>query len=76
MVTLIYENALHIGPESAQSSAALTLMRSDVDRIQNALLEIHEAWATILELGILTYLLARQVGWTCIAPIIVTVSKY
>lgn len=57
-------------------SAAVTLMATDIDRISSSLENLHEVWALSIEVIIGTYLLERQVGWVCVAPLILVVRKY
>ena len=61
---------------AAKSSAALTLMSSDVDRIALTTVTAYEIWAGILETAIALYLLERQIGWACIAPVLLGISKF
>lgn len=49
----------------------MTLMSSDLERIQNGLLTVHDMWASILEVGIASWLLYQQLGIAFISPIVV-----
>lgn len=43
-------------------SKVMTLMISDIERIEKAWVFIHEVWAAPMEIGLATWLLWRQVG--------------
>ena len=75
MVVLIYNHTLGIQDGIYDESAAVTLMSTDVDNIANVLVSLNECWAEVIEVTIGIYLLARQVGWVSIMPIIVVGGK-
>lgn len=75
-VSLIYSKSLEIQAGGIDESAALTLMSTDVDRLVSSLVNVCEAWARAIELAIGIWLLERQMGWVCVAPIVLVVSKY
>lgn len=76
-VSLIYAKTLRLQVGVYDESAAVTLMGTDIDRLEFSLNSVCEIWAWLLEIVIGIYLLARQLGWICIAPaIIVAVSIY
>lgn len=49
-------------------------MGTDVERIVQSLRVIHELWASILEVGIAVWLLARQVGAASVLPVVICVG--
>lgn len=53
--------------------APVTLMSTNVERILFGLRSFHEFWATVVQVGILTYLLHRQLGVALVVPVVVTV---
>ena len=75
MVALIYNRALELKSDSYDESSAITLMSTDIDRISMSIQDLHEVWARLFEVIIGTTLLARQLGWVCIMPLIVVGSK-
>lgn len=75
MVSLIYARTLELQDGVYNESASLTLMSTDIDRIARSLETVQDIWAKVVEIGIGIWLLERQLGWVCIAPIIVTVGK-
>ena len=51
-------------------------MGTDVEQIaENLHLIITDLWANILQIGVAIYLLERQVGAVCIAPVILAIGK-
>lgn len=56
-------------------SAPLTLMSTDVERITSGIIYLHDAWANLIQISVAMYLLKRQLGAGCVAPIIVAVGS-
>lgn len=73
-ISLIYQHALAISSEAYDESGALTLMSTDVDRIILCLIDLNECWARTIEVIVGITLLALQLGWVCIIPLVVVVS--
>ncbi|UNI24992.1 hypothetical protein JDV02_010703 [Purpureocillium takamizusanense] len=65
MVTLIFAKVLDLDVATANESAAVTLMSTDIDGIAAGLQKIHDIWASTIEMGLGIYLLQRQVGAAC-----------
>jgi hypothetical protein len=68
LVSVIYSQTLRLPCDSAKSSAALTLMSTDVDRIALTAQKAFDLWACPIEIAVAIFLLAREVGWACVAP--------
>lgn len=75
-VGLIHNRCLTIKDGVIDESAALTLMSEDADDVASACSLIHELWSQVLELGIGMYLLADQLGWVCIVPLLVVLCMF
>lgn len=71
LVSAIYYKTTDISIASLDNSAAITLMSTDIERIELGLRFFHELWANIVQIGLATWLLQRQLGLPCIAPIII-----
>ncbi len=69
MVSLIYAKSLRLPAGLYDDSAALTLMSTDIDRLATSLDSLNEIWARVVEMSIGIWLLERQLGWVCVAPI-------
>ncbi|CRG89601.1 Multidrug resistance-associated protein 1 [Talaromyces islandicus] len=55
----------------SEDKAALTLMSTDIDRITSGIRDIHELWANTIQIGIATYLLQIELGYACVAPVVI-----
>ena len=75
VVGLIYNRTLILHDGVYDESAAITLMSTDIDRIAISLQLLHETWPQLLEVAIGIALLARQLGWVCVFPLIVVGRK-
>ncbi|OQO08332.1 hypothetical protein B0A48_06202 [Cryoendolithus antarcticus] len=71
LIGLIYERALATTTAENGEITAIALMSTDVERISRSLTFVHDLWGSLIDIGIATWLLARQLGLACIAPIIV-----
>ena len=74
-MTAIYSKTTEISLTALDNSAAVTLMSADVERIILGLRSIHEFWASLIQVGIATYLLQREIGVACVAPIAISVGE-
>ena len=74
-VALVYEHMLVLPVGVYDESAALTLMGTDVDRIVLCIANLNECWARVIEVAVGIALLAMQLGWICVMPVIVVISK-
>ena len=74
LVALIYEQTLRLGSEQDEM-AAVTLMSTDVDRLTTSLQSLNEMWAQTVEIALGIWLLERQLGWVCVAPILIVIGK-
>ena len=73
LVTMIYKNMLLVRAENANSSAALSLMSTDVDRITFTTFNIVSLGPSVVQLGIALGILGTQLGASCVAPVILCV---
>ncbi|PYH42243.1 multidrug resistance-associated protein [Aspergillus saccharolyticus JOP 1030-1] len=77
LIYLIYKQTMLAEPSQVPDDrACITLIGTDVERIISEWQEIHELWASPLEIGIAIYLLQRQLGVLCIVPVIVCVVTF
>ena len=75
LISMIYQKMMILKSVDANKSAAMTLMGTDVERLAETwYLLLIDTWATILQLGIAIFLLERQLGAVCIAPIFIAVG--
>lgn len=71
LVTAIYQKTLEV----TNGAASITLMSTDVERITTGMRYVHEIWSNIVEVCIGTWLLERELGVPCVAPVIVAAGK-
>lgn len=55
-------------------SAAVTLMSTDVQKICDALSQMHEVWASVIEIAIATWLLSQQIDFALLGPLLITIA--
>jgi len=70
MVSIIHNRSLTLQDGMYDESAAVTLMSNDTDSITNTMNMVYEIWAMMLELLLGVFLLARQLGWACVMPLV------
>ena len=76
LVNVIYRKTLDLNSNIEHGSAALTLMSTDIDRIARSMEKAHEIWASSVETCIAMYLLERQLGWACVAPLVIALIAF
>ncbi len=74
LVALIYDRALQVPDGLYDEATAVTLMSSDTTLIAQSLATLHDVWALTIQVAIGLFLLARQVGWVCVMPVVVVVG--
>ena len=72
LVNAIYAQTLDLSITSLDESAALTLMSSDVERICEAILSIHNLWSGPLEIALAIWLLQKEIGVALLGPLFIT----
>jgi len=75
LVGFIYQQTLQMRTADLGDITAVALMGTDVERITAGLQQLHEMWASLLEIGIACWLLEGQLSLACIAPIVLVVGK-
>ncbi|KAL4768167.1 putative multidrug resistance-associated protein [Aspergillus nidulans var. acristatus] len=75
LISMIYDYTMGMTAAEISDSAAITLMGTDVERIVANLKNLHEAWASVIELGVAIWLLERQLGVACFIPLVVSLSS-
>ncbi|CAK7198432.1 hypothetical protein SEUCBS139899_001093 [Sporothrix eucalyptigena] len=82
LVGLIYQKTLTVSSslsakdKAGDAKAALSLMSADVDRIALTVEKVYEIGACTVEAAIAVWLLERQIGWACIAPVILGIVSF
>lgn len=71
LVPMIYTKLLRLKGDSARTTNAFTLMITDVEKIVDNGWRLLQIWSCLLQIGIGTYLLYRQLGSVSCVPILV-----
>ncbi|ETS81802.1 hypothetical protein PFICI_06804 [Pestalotiopsis fici W106-1] len=71
LVGIIYRDMLNVRAQSNNSSMALTLMSTDVDRICQTGRWLVDLVPNVVQVGIGLYILGIQLGAVCVAPLVV-----
>ncbi|EME39111.1 hypothetical protein DOTSEDRAFT_28299 [Dothistroma septosporum NZE10] len=74
VIAAVYAKMLRLDSTKLSDNAALTLVTADVTRMCNSLKNVDELFATPIEIGIAIYLLERQIGVSCIAPVAISLA--
>ncbi|KAI9743571.1 MAG: hypothetical protein M1818_002886 [Claussenomyces sp. TS43310] len=53
----------------------MTLMSKDVERTVNGLRSLHEIWASLIQVGLATWLLERELGISCLESVAIAADK-
>ena len=67
---MIYGKMIDLKIGNVNESSAMTLMSTDVEQIANSLQFVNDIWANLLQVGFATWLLERQLGIACVAPLV------
>lgn len=73
LIGSIYRHTTTLQASAVKDSAAITLMGTDVERIIQSLRHLHELWASIPEVALGIWLLARQVDVASVMPMVICV---
>jgi len=77
LISLIYRKGLQLPSSGASDSPVMTLIATDVERICEIWhLMILEVVPGSIQLGIAVWLLQRQLGAVCVAPVILVFCKF
>ncbi|OJK02591.1 hypothetical protein ASPACDRAFT_1864098 [Aspergillus aculeatus ATCC 16872] len=72
LLATIYSRTLELGAADQGSTSALTLLGTDVERIATGLRDVHEIWASPIDIGLAIWLLGRQLAVSCIVPVVLS----
>ncbi|KIW17984.1 hypothetical protein PV08_02270 [Exophiala spinifera] len=73
LVAAIYAKAIELPTTALDESAPVTLMSTDVQRVCDSLAQLHETWASIIEVALGIWLLTREIGFSVFGPVVITV---
>ncbi|KAB8259252.1 P-loop containing nucleoside triphosphate hydrolase protein [Aspergillus pseudonomiae] len=70
LIALLHHRALNVESGRCDNGGPITLMSVDVETLSTTGEMFHETWAYILEVVLGTTLLAGQIGWLCLVPLV------
>ncbi|KAF4983690.1 hypothetical protein FZEAL_957 [Fusarium zealandicum] len=71
LAAAVYRKTTEMKLTTADDSAALTLMSTDIERITNGAQSVHEIWANTVEVAIGCWLLEEKLGVAFVSPLVV-----
>lgn len=74
LIGLVYQETMRARTADVGETTAIALMGTDIERIGSNFLQIHELWASVIEIGVAIWLLEQQVFLACLAPVVVILS--
>lgn len=74
-VSLIYNHALEMQDGLYDEGASITLMSADTDRVALAIDKLNEVWSRLIEVVVAIILLAQQLRWVAVMPLILVIRK-
>lgn len=75
LILMVYQQTIGMTTPALGDSEAITLIGTDVERIVSNLRNIHEIWASILEVGVAIWLLEREIWISCIVPLVISIGN-
>ncbi|EED14311.1 ATP-binding cassette transporter, putative [Talaromyces stipitatus ATCC 10500] len=75
LISMIYTQTLDMSATALKDSETITLISTDVERIVTNMRNLHELWASILEVGVAIWLLEREVWIACIIPLVISLGS-
>ncbi|MCJ1354151.1 MAG: hypothetical protein MMC33_004138 [Icmadophila ericetorum] len=73
LTSAIYRKSTDISITALDNSIVVTLISTDINKIQDGLGIVHEVWSNAAEIGIATWLLQREIGLACLVPLVVAI---
>ncbi|KAI8627665.1 multidrug resistance-like protein [Xylariaceae sp. FL1651] len=71
LVSAVFSRSTDLSTTDIDNSAAVTLMSTDVDAIIRAWRELHELWASTIQIVLAIWLLSTHIGFASVGPVIV-----
>lgn len=75
LISMIFQKTMKVNPTDKMRHEPMVLMGTDIEKIALSLRQVHEVWASIIEIAIALWLLEKQMGSASIAPAVLTVGS-
>lgn len=74
MITTVFKKATELSLGQFDPAQSVTLMSTDVERVNRGLLDMHEFWANIIQVAVATWLIEVELGVAAVAPVAVALG--
>ncbi|KAJ5639919.1 P-loop containing nucleoside triphosphate hydrolase protein [Penicillium longicatenatum] len=74
LVSMIFDKTLRMGTSAASDASAVTLMSTDMERIGDGLLDMHETYSNFVEVVLALIFLARLLGIATVASTVLVIA--
>ncbi|KAJ5752402.1 hypothetical protein N7520_009319 [Penicillium odoratum] len=71
LASAIYRQTVQARGSNGDDAAAVTLMSTDVERVRMGLMQLHEFWASPIQVAVACWLLQQRLGAAFVAPMVV-----
>ncbi|KAH0376384.1 putative ABC multidrug transporter, partial [Aureobasidium melanogenum] len=76
LITEIYLRTTQARIDVSDENAAVTLMSTDMERIDLGFRSLHEVWASVIQAALASWLLYKQLGIVFVAPIGIVLASF
>jgi ATP-binding cassette subfamily C (CFTR/MRP) protein 1 len=74
LISMIIEKTTKLNPTDQMRHDPMVLMGTDIEKIALSLRQVHEMWASVIEIALALWLLQRQMGAAFAAPAVLTLG--
>lgn len=74
LISMIFQKTTMVNPTDKMRHDPMVLMGTDIEKIALSLRQVHEVWASVIEIGLALWLLERQMNAAFVAPAILTIG--
>ena len=74
LISMIFQKTTVVYPTEKLRHDPMVLMSTDIENIALSLRQVHEVWASVIEIALALWLLERQMGPAFVAPAILTLG--
>lgn len=75
LISMIFQKTMNVNPTDKMRHDPMVLMGTDIEKIALSLRQVHEVWASIIEIAIALWLLEKQMGAAFVAPAVLTIGS-
>lgn len=72
---MIFQKTIRLSPADETLHDPMILMDTDIEKIALSLRQIHEVWASVIEIALALWLLEKQMGAAFAAPAVLTLGS-